>query len=572
MAYEKTNWVDGVTPVNAANLNKIEAEVVRLSEENDTFAETFLTGPADLNDEQKDQWKANLGIENESQVTLQVGQIVNGVPGNDANTICVCTGTFNVSNAETVRIYTNRPVNDGCMYTVGYLFSDNISVFGADGFGFLPEYGFISRVHAHQDVISDKKNIAVPDGAKFARFSMTMYNTETKEYVPVRVSDFIGYDVFITYKVAQEEQSLALKEKYPDAVSNVYAAARFGLNSNGKENTNKRFALLATTDVHAYKKGLETAVEFVNDMLCFDCAATLGDIAEGHYNDTDGTWYSGIIFNSSVPWLTVIGNHDMGNTANVGESATQAQAFDRWIAPNLGIAGVESETSYYYKDFADYSLRLIVLNAYDTPDTIGDDGNFVVNRKVQCISQAQADWLVSTLAATPADYTVSVLMHSNPGTGVKDADVPFNHATMTFDNQDTQGTLIPEIIDAWMKGAALNKAFASTNGNVPSVDVSADFASRGAGAFAGYILGHMHRDLVGHVDGYDGQKLYGFSATAVGNWQNGLDDLPRVVGHRSNDVITAVCIDTAARKVYLVRIGSDISFDLNRRGPVAISY
>ena len=27
MAYEKTNWVDNETPINAANLNKMEAEI-----------------------------------------------------------------------------------------------------------------------------------------------------------------------------------------------------------------------------------------------------------------------------------------------------------------------------------------------------------------------------------------------------------------------------------------------------------------------------------------------------------------------------------------------------------------
>ena len=549
---------------------KAREDIAALSKE---MSELSANGPADLTKEQKAQWQKNLGFENDSEVTLTAYVLKNGVPENDSNETCVCTGAFDISDAKELRIYTDRPVDAGHIYTVGYTFVEKAETFGSDGYDYKAEYGYISRHMAHRGTISTTAMIAVPDGAKFARFSMAMYNTETGEYTPLRVSDFAGYSIFITYEVVQDKDPLeTIEGRNPDAVSNLYAAARYGFNSMGVENSNKRFAMLVTTDIHAYGDMLESAVTFSNDMRCFDCAATLGDIASEHYSDTDGTWYSEIISESNVPWLTVIGNHDMGNTVDTEKSATQAQAFAKWIAPNLDIAGVESETSYYYKDFSEYNLRIIVLNVYDTPDTLGSDGNFVVNRSVQCISQAQANWLVSTLAATPAGYTVAVLMHSNPGTGVKDTDVPFNHATLDFVNQDTQGTLIPEIIDAWMNGATLSKTFASTDSNVPSVNVSADFTSRGDGAFAGYILGHMHRDLVGHVEGYDEQKLYGFSATAVGNWQNGDDDLPRVVGHRSNDAITAVCIDTVARKVYLVRIGSDISFDLNRRDPVAISY
>lgn len=551
------------------SIAELKSDVKTLNEE---MAELSANGPADLTEEQKIQWQANLGIAGEKQVTLTASTLVNGVPGNPGNAQCVSTGAFNISEAKKIRIHTNRPVNSGCIYTVGYVFAETASTFG-DGFDFYQAQGYISRLHAHQGTLTVSTMIDVPENAGYARFTMTMYNEETGEYVPLRVTDFAGYSIFITYDVAQaEDERKTIADKNPDAVSNLYAAARYGYNNNGVENSNKRFVMLATTDVHAYEDRLKAAVEFVNEVPCMDCGVTLGDIASEHYSDTDGTWYSEIISESNVPWLTVIGNHDMGNSVSVGESATQAQAYAKWIAPNLGIAGVTSDSSYYCKDFATYNLRLIVLNVYDAPDTLDGNGNFVVSRKVQCISQAQVNWLVSTLAATPAGYTVAVLTHSNPGKGVKDANVHFNHATRKFADEDTQGTLIPEIVNAWVNGTSLSKSFTSTNSDVPTVTVSADFTNRGNGAFAGYILGHTHRDLVGHVDGYEGQKLYGFSATAVGNWQNGEDELPRVTGHRSIDAITAVCIDTDARKVYLVRIGSDISFDLNRRDPVAISY
>ena len=544
----------------------------RLTALTEEMAKLSANGPADLTEEQKTQWQANLGIAGEKQVTLTASELVNGVPGNPGNAQCVSTGAFNISEAKKLRVHTNRPVNSGLIYTVGYVFAETASTFGS-GFEFFQAQGYISRQHAHQGKLTVSTMIDVPENAGYARFTMTMYNEATGEYVPLRVSDFTGYSIFITYDVAQaEDERKTVANGNPDAVSNLYAAARYGHNNLGVENSDKRFVMLATTDVHAYADRLKAAVEFANEMPCMDCGVTLGDIASEHYSDTDGTWYSEAISESNVPWLTVIGNHDMGNSVSVGESATQAQAYAKWIAPNLGIAGVTSDTSYYCKDFAAYNLRLIVLNVYDAPDTLDGNGNFVVSRKVQCISQAQVNWLVSTLAATPAGYTVAVLTHSNPGKGVKDANVHFNHATRNFADEDTQGTLIPEIVNAWVNGTSLSKSFASTNSNVPTVNVSADFTSRGKGAFAGYILGHTHRDLVGHVDGYEGQKLYGFSATAVGNWQNGEDELPRVTGHRSIDAITAVCIDTDARKVYLVRIGSDISFDLSRRDPVAISY
>lgn len=353
----------------------------------------------------------------------------------------------------------------------------------------------------------------------------------------------------------------------------VNAGANYGWHQGGQANPNKRFTMLVTTDVHQSYDRMNEAIKYLNSMGAIDCGICVGDMAAGYYNDTDGTWYRDIIANSTKPFLTVIGNHDMGNTKAVGQSATVAQATEKWILPNVSkIGDATIDKSYYFVDYPAYNIRVFVLNSYDTPDTLENDTTFLVDRKIECYSQAQIDWFVNALQNTPAGYHVLICSHYSASKATQDTSIKFNHSTRDFPSRDPQSGVIADVVNAFVNGTSVSGTYNGISGGVPSVTVNTDFSTRGAGVLIGYLSGHLHWDCVGHIAKYPTQKAFAFNATADGNWQNGEDDIPRQAGTKAIDSITTLSVDTAARKIYITRVGADVSNAFQKREPTAIAY
>jgi hypothetical protein len=353
----------------------------------------------------------------------------------------------------------------------------------------------------------------------------------------------------------------------------VNAGANYGYHGNGTYNLEKRFTMLVTTDVHQSITRMNEAITYLNSMEAIDCGICLGDMAAAYFSDTDGTWYRDIIEKSNKPFMTVIGNHDMGNTAKVGQSATVSQAVQKWIIPNVGkIGDTTINKSYYKKDFDDYKIRVIVLNSYDTPDTLLNDTTFLVDRRVECYSQEQIDWFVSTLQNTPAEYHVLICSHYSASNATKDFDIPFNHSWRGFPVRDPQNGVISDIVNAFTNGTSIIGSYSGISSGVPTVTVDTDFTYRGVGNLIGFLSGHLHWDCVGHITNHPTQNAFAFSATADGASQNIEDELPRQDGTKAIDAITTISVDTTARKIFFTRIGSNVSNVFTKREPTVISY
>lgn len=365
-----------------------------------------------------------------------------------------------------------------------------------------------------------------------------------------------------------------------NALHNLNAASKYGYHKDGKQNQEKRFTALITTDVHSDNDRLKNAIEILNKAPSIDCGFCLGDIQGSNFAENDGSWYTNIVNASEKPFYTILGNHDQKNysansTILVGTGGTPSEAFNKFIQPTLSVLGQEIIMPYYKVLNDTYKIAILCLNNYDIPIDKNEDGTFIIPRDGECISTEQLEWFINELNTIPTDYHLIIARHSFP-----------NENECIDDKWSQTGSLggsakvyednniIPDIVNAWINGTSLSKSYAPISGYelCPTHNVNVDFTSRGQGNFICYLVGHSHTDRICSSTLYENQIIVGFCATTADFANNYCSDLPRVRGTRSEDAITAVTVDTTERKIRLVRFGSDITFDLIKRDITTIDY
>lgn len=371
---------------------------------------------------------------------------------------------------------------------------------------------------------------------------------------------------------------VTILDRNADVLDAVYASSRYGVNGNGSENYQKMLSILVTTDVHGWYDRVDDAVAYMNGIPSIDGGCCLGDIVSGNFTESS-TGYDTAVAKATKPWFTVIGNHDCGNSTDPSLCGSTAQVVTKYITPNEAKAGQSGLTvPYYYYDFADYSIRFIVMYNYESP-TDQSGGAYIVRRGAACYDQTQLDWLVSTLNSTPEGYGVVILRHGQPETNVADA-CNFTQIGQTYTADNGTGLygaepIVSDIVNAWINGTTLSKSYtpeSTYSSLLDTITISADFTSRGEGEFICYLVGHMHKDIMAHDSVHTDQKIVSLAATAVGNYQNANSDLPRIKSKKSFDCITVVSFDTIAKRINLVRIGSNKTTTMVDRTMLSIPY
>lgn len=360
-----------------------------------------------------------------------------------------------------------------------------------------------------------------------------------------------------------------------DVLPMVQAAARRGYNGQGQIDQSRQPTFLATTDLHGGGARFDAANLYMDSIPEIDCGICLGDMQTGYFTDNDGTWFTDRVNAAKKKIYPVIGNHDAGMTNSPEQAGSKQQQFDKFFAPVLDKLGMPDLTKTYYS-FTLGTVTVIVLDIFDAPDTLDENGNFVWERVYYGFSQEQITWLVDTLENVPAENHVLIAIHVQIDPTVMD-EGSWTHMEHHINGGENTGfdytNMIPEIVDAWTKGEDLQKTYAPLmDPDMPTLTADAAFASRGTGVFAGYLRGHAHSDAMAHVRDYPTQKVYSLDTTALDSYNNGNSDLPRVAGEKSEDCVTVVTVDTVSRKVKLVRIGSNITFDMVRRDMIAVEY
>lgn len=378
--------------------------------------------------------------------------------------------------------------------------------------------------------------------AEFADGHIITKNFNSSDY-----ADVLGdIDTLETAVAALQAATSGILYRNKDATDGVYAACRYHQPSL----SSKQFCVLIAGDVHGDSTRTKSMVDYLNGIDAFDAGIMLGDMSGNEYSDSIA-FYLTALADVEKPFLTVLGNHDVVGATSDSDLYTKFGSCFQYA--QLASGEAVSGKCYYYKDFATYKIRVIVLMQYDLTYT----GNL-------CFGQDQIDWLITTLNSTPSDYGVIIAEHTNPSRYMTyNMDEKYTSSTWYQSNYaptDMSGDPVPDIVNAWINGTTLTQTYSYTYDNPPTaLSVSADFTSRGAGEFITYLGGHWHMDVLGTPTAYTNQPDYHTPAAGLSAATQG--DIPRKAGTRSEDSLSAIAVDRDKKTVKMFHVGAHFTKD-----------
>lgn len=291
--------------------------------------------------------------------------------------------------------------------------------------------------------------------------------------------------------------------------------------------------LLHFSDLHSDAVNLALIGKFKRSLPFPIDVLFTGDMVKTDWGDGIAFWETD---QEAENYMVVIGNHDSYSGGN-WYAKTAAECYGRYISPFVANWGVVSQVDvcYYYKDWEDVGVRLIVLDVMHWDST-------------------QASWLVSTLAsAKAAGYHTIVSGHCSPANsdgGIKDCSFDTLGANVTHWESESYGKM---------------------NAAVPAA--VQDFID-GGGHFVCYLTGHTHADIFRHPSSYPDQ-LYVAVANAGNNSHTSTSSacqLERVDGQKSQELYNLVTVNPIRQLLTIVRVGADHDTIGRHIGTVVFDY
>lgn len=295
--------------------------------------------------------------------------------------------------------------------------------------------------------------------------------------------------------------------------------------------------------------------------------------------------------------VSCIGNHEVYQVSNLSQafSLSEQVVFDEYISALVQDNGymedstTTAEHTYFYRDFATKSIRVIALDQYCGGIYGGHD-------RAGRLGQAQITWLCNTLASTPSGYGVIIVMHSHEDVMLASENTNEQVFNQTVRGKDynTNGLYvgykngsayrpISKIVDAFISKTTLNDTYtekdSSGTSDAETVTIAADFTNVAASTeFIAYFCGHQHEDFIGYYQHASNMQLcitvsagiayYGTEYTGMANYE----DLPRGTETSTQDLFNIYAIDRTNGMVRVARIGSNVNFQLKERKAMTIPY
>ena len=288
--------------------------------------------------------------------------------------------------------------------------------------------------------------------------------------------------------------------------------------------------LLQFSDLHGDAENLSRIVEFYDACSeCIDDVIHLGDVVPCYW-DEPNPW-------NTVPgaerFLNTVGNHDcwkghlVWSQTNRPYDASQEDAYAlvmkdfiaSWnVVQPQGVNDPESphwRACYYYRDYADAAVRLIVLDCMH-------------------YGSVQDKWFSEALQdAAAKGLTVVAAQHYPPQPGL-------DKIESGFSDLDQEVPASPDPGDLQLESMA-DAAYASVDRFIAS-----------GGTFACWLGGHIHSDMLGHVKGHLRQLHIAVDKAGEGDQYMQED---RTRGTANQDSFNLVTINTSRGALFVDRIG-----------------
>ena len=327
---------------------------------------------------------------------------------------------------------------------------------------------------------------------------------------------------------------------------------------------NKMPIIAHTSDVHGDIVRLNRFADFCDD-YGVDFGAITGDVVA--FLPSDGAnYFHNIINNHNTLFGTCIGNHEV--RANISD----AEVFNYYYAPIASKIGNTTNKNYYYIDIADKAMRIISISLYEEGVPLSSGARM----SNQHLSSEQLAWLCNTLLATPSGYGVMIMMHTTQGSLSYNSEYPIffqqPNKWSSSGNTSIQGRPIYDIVDAFISKTAINKSYTQT-GTPSTLTVSADFSNVNSGVeFIAYMVGHWHQDAIGYITTSTNRQLM-LNVTCTNAIYGGTDygyladlcDMKRNPNTQSQDAFNVYIIDRDNKKVKVVRIGANLTYQMTER-------
>ena len=309
-----------------------------------------------------------------------------------------------------------------------------------------------------------------------------------------------------------------------------------------------------------------------------------GDVRSMAYTSGYSFFYN-IIADLKRNVYVTAGNHDVGHKLDATIAGTDEQLYEQMFAPMLEKWALKSDgggtphpdgKNYYFTDFSDEKVRMIVLYEWETDFELNpsDASLLLYDRSSRAFRQEQIDWFINSLMTTPAGYGVIVVKHQPESIkGVFDNPFFSNVAVLNKKEMSTYcGTeLISQIVQAFIDRQSINVSVKQTGGVVTTLYANADFSAVAEGAeFICYCSGHTHQDVVTFLRDYPKQLELTIGCNNV-HYTEGSDMLQEE-GGKSEVLMNVYNIDRNRGYVYIVRIGADFSNTAQNRSFTAIKY
>jgi len=305
---------------------------------------------------------------------------------------------------------------------------------------------------------------------------------------------------------------------------------------NNSQSSSSSLVFAAYSDIHSDVENAKRILsfcdyysEYLDDVIC------LGDNVVNDYSN-DWSWWNKIKGSGLV--LNAIGNHDTADYSLGVYSWTKFAgelSYKKFIAPYINDWKVynPSKKTFYYKDYSNCGIRLIVLDpmCYDS-------------QQEQFLSLALESALLSKLSVVSiCHYPVDDI-------------VPFDcgFTLSKFINSKI-------VTKNWSHEAGINTAPKCVQ----------DYIDKG-GTFICWLSGHLHKDAVGVLNKYPDQIAFVFEAATCDSNQCEGSDSTREKGTVNQDSFNVICFNPISKTINVLRIGNQLDINNRSKKQITLDY